>query len=291
MSPRGEYRSCRALVTLFGFLVNMRTVSRSVALTHVVFDFDGTLSWMRHGWPSVMLSTCLRYAPSHWQQDSSLCRELLEDILSLNGKPSVNQIRSFCQRVGDARVISRESEILREYAQDLRAILTDRLRRAALDPDAFLVWGAMEIVRDLHFRGLKNYIVSGTVQTDVMNEAKVLGLVDFFPGGIIGAPATGEFSKMEAIDQILADESIVGSNLVIFGDGPVEIACGKSIGALTIGIASDEATRGSHRLDPIKMKHLSAAGADIIVADYADREGLLRQIFGDENSGTGSVAG
>ena len=24
-------------------------------VTHVVFDFDGTLSWLRHGWPELML--------------------------------------------------------------------------------------------------------------------------------------------------------------------------------------------------------------------------------------------
>lgn len=134
------------------------------------------------------------------------------------------------------------------------------------------------------------FVVSGTVLTDVESEAKVLRLAEYFAGGIYGAPSNGPFSKMEVIHRLMNQELITGDRLVLFGDGPVEIACGKSVGAFTVGVASDEDVHGSHRIDPIKRDHLIAAGADLIVADYGDRAGLLRQIFGDEGSATGSVA-
>ena len=262
---------------------------KSVNVTHAVFDFDGTLSWLRHGWPHLMLETCLRYAPFHWRNDSSLRRGLLEDILSLNGKPSINQIRLFCERVGDPDIMAQAGEIQTEYARELKLAIRDRLTIAKTNHEAFLIYGAGDIVRELHRRGVKNFILSGTDETDVRNEAEVLGLVSCFPGGIFGAPSSGNFSKMDAIHRIIAEESITGRNLVVFGDGPVEIACGKSVGAITIGVASDEANNGSHQVDPVKLNHLTAAGADLIVADYADREGLLRQILGDEAPGARSV--
>ena len=32
-------------------------------ISHVVFDFDGTLSWLRHGWPEIMLRLFREHLP------------------------------------------------------------------------------------------------------------------------------------------------------------------------------------------------------------------------------------
>jgi phosphoglycolate phosphatase len=52
-----------------------------------------------------------------------------------------------------------------------------------------------------------------------------------------------------------------------FGDGYVEIEEGKKIGALAVGVASNEAEGG---IDEWKKERLLRAGADMIVPDFAD---------------------
>ena len=47
-------------------------------ISHVVFDFDGTLSWLRHGWPEMMVQLLEEYLPV---QTSSARAALLECIL------------------------------------------------------------------------------------------------------------------------------------------------------------------------------------------------------------------
>ncbi len=32
-------------------------------VSHVVFDFDGTLSWLRHGWPEMMVEVMRETTP------------------------------------------------------------------------------------------------------------------------------------------------------------------------------------------------------------------------------------
>jgi hypothetical protein len=126
-------------------------------------------------------------------------------------------------------------------------------------------------------------ILSGSDEKDVRKEAKVLGLCDFFGTHIYGAPARGAFSKRDVIERLMAEEGIEGSRLLAFGDGPVEIGFAKAVGGLAVGVASDEEENGSHYVDPVKRKHLIAAGADVIIPDYVDATDLLRQILGDEH--------
>ncbi len=33
-------------------------------VSHVVFDFDGTLSWLRHGWPEMMVEVMRETTPN-----------------------------------------------------------------------------------------------------------------------------------------------------------------------------------------------------------------------------------
>lgn len=62
-------------------------------ITHVVFDFDGTLSWLRHGWPELLVQILREHLPAQTGQSQEAFHDLLlNDILSLNGKPSIHQM-------------------------------------------------------------------------------------------------------------------------------------------------------------------------------------------------------
>jgi phosphoglycolate phosphatase len=252
-------------------------------ISHVVFDFDGTLSWLRHGWPHIMLQVVLAHFTGEWSSDGSIQAQLHSDILSLNGKPSIHQLECCWER---ARFLGQTTPtapaLLDEYLQTLRGIVKQRvasIRAGICCPNAFIVWNARAVLETLQKRGLTLIILSGTVERDVRAEAELLGLSCFFGNHIYGAPLEGVFSKKVVIDRIMREERIEGQNLLAFGDGPVEIECTKAIGGMAIGVASDEEENGSHQIDAAKRQHLVRAGADVIIPDYTDADALLAMIL------------
>ena len=253
-------------------------------VSHIIFDFDGTLSWLRHGWPQIMLEVFLKYAPARWRDEPSIKARLLSDILSLNGKPSIHQLERCCECLRDAGEVSPSPQaLLDEYLPMLRAIVDRRIatiRNGTRRAEQFIVWDALKALEILQNRNITLVILSGTLETDVRAEAVLLGLSGFFGDHIYGSSPHGAFSKRDVIDRILREEGIQGHHLLAFGDGPVEIGFTKAVGGLAIGVASDEEENGSHRIDTLKREQLVAVGADVIIPDYAEADALLAAIFG-----------
>ena len=251
--------------------------------SHVIFDFDGTLSWLRHGWPHIMLEVFLVHAPKNWVGDVKIRAQILSDIMSLNGKPSVHQAGLFCHRVREAGFVTAPAgEILGQYHRSLRTTVRQRIafmQTANCSSDAFVICGARRALEILFDRGLTLMILSGTIEDDVREEAKLLGLSAFFGRHIYGSPPRGNFSKKDVIERIMREEGIDGRHLLAFGDGPVETQFTKAAGGLAIGVASDENENGSHKIDPLKREQLLRAGADAIIADYDHAEALLATVF------------
>ncbi len=252
-------------------------------VSHVIFDFDGTLSWLRHGWPGIMREWFLENGPAEWRGDARVRDEVLAEILSLNGKPSVHQAEAFSQRIRAAGLRALEPGFLLEgYSIRLRAAVADRARlvRDGAAPDAFVVHGARRTLELLRARGIQLVILSGTVEDEVRAEAELLGLSEFFGGHIYGSAPGRAFSKKDVIDRVLREEGIEGRHLLSFGDGPVEMRFTAEAGGLAIGVASDEEENGSHRCDLFKREQLVRAGAHAVVPDYAEADGLLAEVLG-----------
>ena len=64
-----------------------QTSSDRRLVSHVIFDFDGTLSWLRSGWPDVMARLFAEHLPEQLRNSPAVLNELRRDILALNGKP------------------------------------------------------------------------------------------------------------------------------------------------------------------------------------------------------------
>ncbi len=248
-------------------------------VSHVIFDFDGTLSWLRHGWPRIMLNGFLQHAPATWKQKSD---ELLADILSLNGRPTIHQMRSFTDRMAREGIALNPEQLFAEYEANLHHAIAKR--SAAIHQgtprDEFVLCGARHIIDRLRARGVTLIILSGTIETEVRDEAMQLGLAEFFGHHIYGSSRGVAFSKRDVIERIMREERIEGHHLLSFGDGPVEIEFTKKAGGLAIGVASDEDVNGSHCFDPFKRVQLTRAGADALIPDYAEADALLAEIFG-----------
>jgi phosphoglycolate phosphatase len=255
------------------------------AITHVLFDFDGTLSLIREGWPAVMGPLFAEMLPPLPAETEAARRQLcLDDIMRLNGKQTIYQMIQLAERIKERGGVPRDPLWYKhEYLRRLElriAHRTDALRSGTADKDEFLVFGARRLLEMLRDRGLSLYLASGTDEDRVKAEAELLGLTHYFGRHIYGAlDDYKQFSKQKVIARLLLENSIPGLQLLSFGDGYVEIQNTKEAGGLAVAVASDEARNGSGRFDEWKRQRLLQVGADIVIPDYRDAAALLERIF------------
>ena len=255
-------------------------------LTHAVFDFDGTLSLLRHGWPDIMLGMFMEMLPRQTGEDEAVLHaELHDEVLAYNGRQTIHQMVRFAERMAARGGQLREPQFyLAEYTLRLERAINTRSQRIrdGAGPDSFVVPGARALLERLHARGLKLYILSGTLEPYVKQEAALLDLARFFDGRIHGGHEDPtRFSKQMVFDRILREEGIPGTRLLSFGDGPVEIRHTKELGGLAVAVASDETELGSGKIHALKRTQLIAAGADLVIPDYQCHEPLVKLLLGD----------
>ena len=245
-------------------------------ISHVLFDFDGTLSLIRQGWPEVMVPMFVEALPRlPGETDSQIERMVLDDIMRLNGKQTIYQMMQLAGRIEQRGGVPREPLWYKhEYLRRLDARIgarTEGLVRRDLRPDALLVHGARPLLEHLQGRGLHLYLASGTDEPAVRREAELLDVAKYFGPNIHGAlDDYKSFSKKMVIDRILREHGISGRQLVSFGDGYVEIQNTKEVGGLAVAVASDEARNGSGRVDEWKRERLLGVGADAVIPDFRD---------------------
>ena len=256
---------------------------RRPGVSHVIFDFDGTLSWLRSGWPDVMVQLFATFLPLEMRSREIIREQMRRDILALNGKPSIHQMRRFHQYALGLNVTPPPpDELLELYLRRLDEILQQRiglLLREEARREQFVIAGAFPMLDELRARELKLIILSGTAEPEVKRESVVLGLQPYFGEHIYGSTPGLDFSKKQVIDRIMHEEGIQGAHLLSFGDGPVEIEFTKAVGGLAIGVASDEQAHGSGHIDEDKREHLLRAGADVIIPDYRNARPILDTIL------------
>jgi phosphoglycolate phosphatase len=254
-------------------------------VSHVLFDFDGTLSLIRQGWPEVMVPMLAEMLPRRAGEGEEAVRRLLfEDIMRLNGKQTIYQMIQFADRVRERGGEPRDplwykNEYLRRLDQRIEHRL-EALRTRASAPDEFLVYGARPVLEELRRRDFSLYLASGTDDRYVRQEAVLLGIDHYFGPHIHGAVDDYRtFSKRMVIERLLRENRIDGSRLLSFGDGYVEIENTKEAGGLAVAVASDEAHNGSGRMDEWKRQRLLGVGADVVIPDFRDGLRLLECIL------------
>src|SRR5919204_6811789 len=69
-------------------------------ISHVLFDFDGTLSLIREGWAEVMIAMFLEMLPRLPGEAEADARQMLhDDIMRQNGKQTIYQMIQFTERI------------------------------------------------------------------------------------------------------------------------------------------------------------------------------------------------
>lgn len=255
-------------------------------LSHVLFDFDGTLSLIRQGWPDVMVPMFAELLPPVPGESPEARRALaFEDIMRLNGKQTIYQMIQLAERIRERGGVPEEPlaykhEYLRRLNERIQARV-DGLRSGRIRPDELLVYHTRPLLEELQRRGLHLYLASGTDEIYVKQEAALLDVTRYFGRHIYGAlDDYKQFSKKMVIDRILRENAIPGAALLSFGDGYVEIQNTKEVGGLAVAVASDEARNGSGCMDEWKRQRLLGVGADVVIPDFRDATALLDRILG-----------
>ena len=243
-------------------------------ISHVLFDFDGTISLIRQGWPEVMVPMFVEALPRlPGETDEELRRLVLDDIMRLNGKQTIYQMIQLADRIRERggqpdEPLAYKHEYLRRLESHIGA-RTAALAAQTVAPDEHLIHGVRPLLEHLRGLGLPLYLASGTDLSAVEREAGLLDVSRYFNGHIYGAlDDYKQFSKKIVIDRILQEHGITGRHLLSFGDGYVEIENTKQAGGLAVAVASDEANNGSGRVDEWKRQRLLGVGADAVIPDY-----------------------
>jgi phosphoglycolate phosphatase-like HAD superfamily hydrolase len=257
------------------------------SISHVLFDFDGTLSLVRQGWPDVMIPMFMEFMPRREGESELQARKLItDDIMRLNGKQTIYQMIQLAERIkfrgGEAKdPLWYKHEYLRRLNEKI-SHRSEGLKSRTLSPDDLVVFGARFLLGLFKERGFNLYLASGTDEQFVKQEADLLDISSYFEGRIYGAlDDYKSFSKKMVIERILNEHQIQGESLLSFGDGYVEIENTKEVGGLAVAVASDEANNGSGNVDQWKRNRLLGVGADVVIPDYRDASDLLAVILGE----------
>jgi rfaE bifunctional protein kinase chain/domain len=264
-------------------------VPENLQIQHCIFDHDGTLSTLREGWEKIMEPMMVRavLGPRYSTADGALFARITQEVRRFidrtTGIQTLVQMKGLVDLVRQAGFTD-ESEILDEHGYKrvfneelLKMIETrmDKLKSGELDADDFQIKNASKLLCELHRRGVKLYLASGTDQADVIAEAKAMGYADLFEGGIHGAVGDIKVeAKRVVLEKIIREHKLSPHQFATFGDGPVEIRETRKRGGFCIGVASDEVRRFG--LNPIKRSRLIRAGANLIVPDFSQLNELLK---------------
>ncbi|MBN2389863.1 MAG: HAD hydrolase-like protein [Anaerolineae bacterium] len=240
---------------------------------HALFDFDGTISVIRRGWETIMIPMMVEMICDGHRPAPEIEAEVVEYVDRSTGILTIKQMQwleEAVRRYGFARDPKTAREYKHIYNERLLKPVRERIRQmdgSQAARDTLMIAGARDFLHSLRERDVTLYLASGTDHDYVVEEANALGVRALFGDHVYGArDATEAYTKERIIEHILDHYKMHGSELLVVGDGPVEIRHARERGALALGVAADEEQRRG--LNPRKRQRLLDAGADLIVIDF-----------------------
>jgi len=251
---------------------------------YALFDFDGTISVIRRGWEKIMIPLMVEMICNRIAATPEIEAEVAEYVDRSTGILTIKQMRwleNAVRRYGLAPSPKTAHEYKRIYNERLLQPVQERMKRldgTEAARDNLMITGARGFLMGLHHCGVTLYLASGTDQGYVEEEAQALGVIQLFGSRIYGArDDTEAYTKARIIERILEENALSGDQLMVAGDGPVEIRQAKDRNALALGVAADEYS--GKGLDTRKRQRLLSAGADLIITDFSHYRELLHLLL------------
>jgi phosphoglycolate phosphatase-like HAD superfamily hydrolase len=259
-----------------------------IEIQHCIFDHDGTISTLREGWEKVMEPMMVRsiLGPQFFTADASLVADITRDVREFIDRTT--GIQTLAQMAGLVAMVRKAGYVLRDesldehgykrvYNDELLLVVRERLQKlkaGEVDGSNFQIKKSVNLLSELHRRGIRLYLVSGTDEGDVRDEARALGYADLFEDRIFGAVGNMKVeAKRVVLEKIMSEFKLSGYQFATFGDGPVEVRETRKLGGVAVGVASDELRRQGWNYS--KRSRLVRAGAMLIVPDFSELPALL----------------
>lgn len=229
----------------------------------VLFDIDGTLLWTdgagRRAIHSALRDEAGTAEPSErYRLDGKTDPQIVRELLSLAGHPGAEDadlVRAVCDR----------------YVDHLRAELARPRQATRLLPGIRALLAGLE-AHEAQARALVG-LLTGNVAAGAALKLQSAGLdPGRFRVGAYGSDSARR-SELPAIaaerGAALTGRPFPGADVVIIGDTPEDVACGRPIGARALAVAT-----GSY-----DVAALEAAGAAHVFETLADTTAVLDAIF------------
>ncbi|MFQ6095569.1 MAG: HAD family hydrolase [Candidatus Bathyarchaeia archaeon] len=265
-------------------ILNPDIKSKVGDIKYALIDFDGTISVIRQGWEDVMIPMMIEMICDGNPPTPQIEKEVREYVDYSTGILTIKQMQWLAEavrRYGIAKEPKNPYEYKRIYNQRLLVRVEKRLeklRNGELNPDDLMIMGSRNFLEELYRQNVTMYLASGTDHEYVLQEASALMVTHYFGGRIYGAlDRTEAYTKERIIQRILDENDLRGNELLVVGDGPVEIRNAKARDAIAVGVATDEVRRFG--LNPRKRKRLINAGADLIIPDFTRYKKIIAFLF------------
>lgn len=229
--------------------------------TVVLFDIDGTILWTDGAGRRAV-------------------HRALEEVFGaavpegheFDGKTDPQIVRELMQRAGldSQQIHERLPHALARYVELLGTELGDADHSDKLYPGISPLLDALE-ARDDVLLGL----LTGNVRDGAMTKLTAVGIApERFKIGAFGSDHA-ERPELPAIARSRAEavlgRSVPGRDVVVIGDTPADMGCGRGIGARAIGVAT-----GRYSADDLR-----ACDAFAVFSDLSDTTAVMRAILGD----------
>src|SRR5436190_15466841 len=148
---------------------------------YALFDFDGTLSLIREGWPQVMIPMMVRILQQTGTAETAdeLTALVTRFVMELNGKQTIYQMIRLAAEVSQRGGRPNDPQSYKEqYHKGLMQRIASRreaLQSGTLAREAMLVPESLSMLEALRQRGVALYLASGTDERYVREEVALLG--------------------------------------------------------------------------------------------------------------------
>jgi phosphoglycolate phosphatase len=231
------------------------------ATTLVLFDIDGTILWTDGAGRRAVYGAL-----------EEVFGTAVPDGHEFDGKTDPQIVRELMQRAGlDVQdVQDRMPHALSRYVELLGVELGDADHADKVYPGVRALLDALD-ARDDVLVGL----LTGNVREGAVAKLTAVGIPPHrFKVGAFGSdhadrPALPAIARARA--EALLGTSIEGCDVVVIGDTPADMGCGRGIGARAIGVAT-----GRYSTDALR-----ACNASAVFTDLSDTAAVMRAILGE----------
>lgn len=227
----------------------------------VLFDIDGTLLWTdgagRRAIHRALIEIFGDTGPADHRFDGKTDPQIVRELMRVVGHE-------------DEHIDARMQELFARYVVCLREELRDPEHRAVPLPGVSELLAALKARHDLALGLLTGNLVEGA-----RAKLEAVGIdPDLFVVGAFGSdheyrPELPAIAQRRARDVLGID--VPGRNVVVIGDTPADVECGRDIGARAIGVATGR----------YSTEELAAHGAVAVFTDLTDTTAVVRAIVDD----------